>query len=43
MPKELPQECLRLRNDQAGVIAAWQATAAGMSATAIRVLLRAGR
>jgi hypothetical protein len=43
MPNELPRECLRLLREQAGVIAACQAAAAGMSTAAIRSQLRSGR
>jgi hypothetical protein len=42
-PNELPQECLQLLRDQDGVIAAWRAAAAGISAAAIRSQLRNGR
>jgi Transcriptional regulator, AbiEi antitoxin len=43
MSTELPRECLRLLKDQDGVISIGQAMSAGMPATAVRGLVRAGR
>jgi hypothetical protein len=43
MAYELPRECSRLLQDQEGVITIGQAVAAGVPATAVRHLVRAGR
>jgi hypothetical protein len=43
MLKELPPECLRLLQDQDGVITAGQAVSAGLPSRAVRGLVRAGR
>ena len=43
MPSELPPGCLRLLNEQAGVIAVGQAVNVGLTAKAVRAQVHAGR
>jgi hypothetical protein len=43
MPTPVPRECLRLLNDQGGVITVAQAVSAGMTAKVVRAQVRAGR